>query len=64
MYWTRAAYILGGVCLRSQGKISAHNVKLVRNIKYCGIQARSSKTIRNGTEHNDTNSSAIDYEVI
>ena len=26
MYWTRAAYILGGVCLRSQGKISAHNV--------------------------------------
>ena len=26
MYWTRAAYILGGVCLRSQGKISAYNV--------------------------------------
>ena len=26
MYWTRTAYILGGVCLHSQGKISAHNV--------------------------------------
>ena len=26
LYWTRAAYIRGGVCLRTQGKISAHNV--------------------------------------
>ena len=26
MYWTRADYILGGVCLHSQGKISAHNL--------------------------------------
>ena len=26
MYWTRAVYIRGGVCLRSQGKISAYNV--------------------------------------